>query len=228
MGEKTYEEWLEIVGDDGRELENIPEDMVTEELCIAAVTCFELIDFTSLFNAIPKKFITQKLCRAAVDRYAPVIEYVPDELIDEDMCIRAVEQGKKDTGEYLSSIPERWWTKNVCLSALQNSHIDMDLFPKLPEDICKDPEFLEKALAFPLAYGIEPHIPESLWEDIDFCHIAIKINYHWLDYVYEDLKTFDLCLSASRTAERVGDGAESAFEYIPEKHLSQLKDALKK
>jgi hypothetical protein len=214
---KTYEEWLEAVGEDGSMLVEVPEDMKTEEMCLTAVMSMQYDDPWKTLESVPKELLTYDLCYVAVERYAIAIEVVPEELITEDMCIVAVRQGKDDTGEYLSSVPEKFWTKAVVLEALKNSHIGRGFdFPEIPEEFWKDPEIFKiasKHIDF-------DNVPESAWEDMSFCRMAIETRGYFLDYVPEKNRTLEICLAALK---RSPEDAGQIFESIPETMLEEVK-----
>jgi hypothetical protein len=221
MANKTYEEWLEAVEEDGFTLLKVPEDMKTEEMCMAAVSAFQTDDALRVLQSVPKKFLTQDLCSAAVDRYADAIEAVPEDLLTEEMCLVAVRQGEEAMTSYLGSVPEKFRTKAVCLEALENSHIndEADFFSCIPEEFLKDPEFLGQAVKH---ISVWEYIPKSAWEDQTFCRAAIEIRGWWLSYVPEEFKTLEVCVAAIK--QEPGNENE-VLESIPVAMQKEVKKA---
>jgi hypothetical protein len=219
MANKTYEEWLEAVEEDGISLLNVPEEMKTEEMCHAAVLSFQTDDAWKVLQSVPKELLTYDLCFLAVNRYAIAIEAVPEELITEEMCLAAVRQGEDDSGEYLSSVPQKFRTKAVCLEALKNSRIDeADFFPNIPAEVWKEPDFLRVAAK----YDITDYIPQSLWEDLVFCLAAVESVGYWLCYVPENLRTLEVCVAAIK---QYPGNEEQVLESIPVTMQKEVKKA---
>jgi NADH:ubiquinone oxidoreductase subunit F (NADH-binding) len=71
-----------------RMLEQIPEKLRTEALCIAAVEH----DAVNAFRYVPKKLMTEAVCLAAVQQNYRVLEEIPEKLRTETLCIAAAKQ----------------------------------------------------------------------------------------------------------------------------------------
>jgi len=214
--EKTYEEWLEIVGEDGFKLTEVPEDMKTEEMCLTAITSSQSDDPWRTLKIVPKKFLTHDLCLQAVERHAMAIEGVPEDIISEDICLAAVRQGYDDSIEYLSEVPEKYRTKAVCIEAVKHSQPsdEADFFSFIPDVVWKDPEFMKAAKK---KYIIEDYIPEQLWDDADFCRVAIESYGPYLYKVPENLKTLEICVAAVKSTIALDPSmVEDLFDEMPE------------
>jgi hypothetical protein len=166
----TEEEAMEAVQEDYKNIINVPKEYLTEDVCIAAVQsnawaiqyvpkelineeiCLEAAsawrDEDHVLKIFPKEYLTYDVCYADVQNEAIDIEDVPNELIDENMCLRAVEQGSQNSGQYLDCIPEKMKTKDVCLAALGNSD------SSVLDEVCDE-------------------IPGQFWNDADFCASAV-------------------------------------------------------
>src|SRR5206468_2452135 len=80
-----YIEWLNKVSRDGWVLEYVPDELKTNELCLAAVS-----NNGCALEYVPDELKTNELCLAAVSRNGWVLEYVPDELKTNELCLAAV------------------------------------------------------------------------------------------------------------------------------------------
>jgi len=73
---KETEKWLKKIGKHSSQFMDVPEELVTEEFCMAAVQ----VDGYAL-RYIPEVFKTEALCLAAMWQYSAVLEYVPEALM---------------------------------------------------------------------------------------------------------------------------------------------------
>jgi hypothetical protein len=83
----TFEDFFAKVEHDGWELEYVPSEYKTYELCKAAVKS----DGWAL-EYVPKHLRTYELCLAAVRQYGKVLQYVPEELRTVEMCQEAISE----------------------------------------------------------------------------------------------------------------------------------------
>ena len=83
---KEYQKWLEIVFDDGLELENVPADLRTYEMCFEAIN-----DHSGAFEFVPAELKTKELCETVLRYDGYQLINVPQELKTKEMCEIALE-----------------------------------------------------------------------------------------------------------------------------------------
>lgn len=70
--------WIANVEEDGNELAFVPYELITEDLCRAAVK-----NFGGALQHVPDNLKTMELCMEAVKNNSEAINYVPEELQEE-------------------------------------------------------------------------------------------------------------------------------------------------
>ena len=169
--------------------------LMTYELCLKAV---KKID--DAFQYVPNEYKTVELCfeTGKHSNFANVSEYVPDDLIElfektklrvddtlESFFSRAIKNGSY----ILKFVPENMKTYELCLEAIMSDE-----------------------QAHGCGWTLE-YVPENFSSAI--CLEAVKKNGGALNYVPEELKTYELCLEA--VAAEAYD-SDYALNYVPEKH----------
>jgi len=107
-----YETYLEFVKQDGEAIRYIPEQFLSEEICVAAVKQTYLA-----FWKFPKEFLSEEICVAAVKQHGTIIKYVPLHLRTEDVCIAAVKQN----GKILHLVPRDILSEKICIEAVKQT-----------------------------------------------------------------------------------------------------------
>ena len=88
---KTVEEFMEAIGDDGgAELAMVPRELMSPEVCMAAVKADKCGDYPAALFYVPEGLKTPSLCLAAVTVNPYALEFVPEELKTLELCKVAV------------------------------------------------------------------------------------------------------------------------------------------
>ena len=82
-----YQKWLEVVEEDGMELENVPEEFKTLELCLIAVK-----DQSSTLIYVPEELKTKELYEIVVSGNGYALIYIPEEFKTYEMCELAMQE----------------------------------------------------------------------------------------------------------------------------------------
>ena len=202
---------------------DIPDEVKTAEICLAAVK-----ENGMGLSAVPKDIRTKEICLAALAN-APgngygisLIEYVPTELLSEELCIAAV----KHLGCALGNIPNEFKTPEVCLTAVQNAKNNgkhPDDHPYSDQILTKVPEQL---LTYELCLAAVKHsgraiayVPENFITK-ELCMEAVKEYGEALRHVPEDLKTLEMCIEAVKNDK-------GAFKFfVPDALKAKVKEAV--
>lgn len=104
----------------GIEINNIPHNHISNELCLVAVQENGLA-----IEYIPYKHLSNEIRIAAVQQNGLAIEYIPYEYLTDDICIEAVKQN----GHALEYIPEEFLTYNLCLIAVKQDYSIIEYVP---------------------------------------------------------------------------------------------------
>ena len=102
---KEYQKWLEVVEENGMELESVPEEFKTQEMCFAAV---EERGFA--LKWVPEELKTFELCNIAVtnDFTGNALRYVPEEFKTFEMCDISVKNEDYGCLHSFDSMPEEY------------------------------------------------------------------------------------------------------------------------
>jgi Domain of unknown function (DUF4116) len=94
---KTYKEYLAVVQQNGYELEYVPEELCTPELCLAAVQ-----QNCNALQYVPQVLRTPELYLVAVQQNGYALEHVPQVLRTPELYLVAVQQN----GYALAYVPD--------------------------------------------------------------------------------------------------------------------------
>jgi hypothetical protein len=200
---KEQEDWLGKIKSDSEKLKKVPEELLTEELCLAAM---ESNGYALKY--VPEALKTEAVCLAAVQHGSLALEFVPEELKTEAICFAAVKQDcdaikyipdALKTGAFEAMIrPVISWSSNLRYGIELISW----KFMALSKEQVK---WLEKISGNSENFR---EVPEELLT-VEFCLAAMESNGYALIYVPEALKTEAVYLAA---VQRYG----GVLEYIPE------------
>jgi hypothetical protein len=234
--------WLARVEDsgylaekDGDWLEEVPEDLKTAELCLAAVS-----KTGTALEWVPEELKTPELCMIAVTtqdgpsygKYYPLaiigtvwaLQSVPDRLKTPELCMAAVKQN----GRALSYVPEALKTEELCLAALQQ---DGRALLSVPDNLMTAEFCL--AVVKNDAWAAQ-HVPENL-RTAEISQAAVQgfsaavercVSHvdteDWLEYITElpkNILAAELCLAAVKQNDE-------ALQYVPEELKAQVMEAV--
>ncbi len=184
-------EAIDYVKSDGNNLEHVPNEFKSNEVCLAAVQQNGYaIDF------VPKDILTEPICLAAIRQNGYSIDYILDDIKTVNMYLSAVQHGYA-----LEYIPEDKKTYDICLAAVQANGLSLRSVPdeKKKEEICSEAVKNKGAAIY--------FVPEKMKSEA-LCSIAVQKNGAALENVPEDKKTHDVCLTA---VKQTG----FALEYVP-------------
>jgi hypothetical protein len=214
VAEKTCEQWLEAIEEDGMALHDVPEELWRDkDFCVAAAK-LEL----SALTYLPENQMSAEICFDAVKQDAEALEYVPENIKTPEMCLYAIEAN----GRSLIYVPDSLKTEAMCLAAVKNApsggYGDY-LLNYVPENMKTEPVCLAAVQRIGNAIRYVPE--EKITPEI--CLAAIKQNAEALAYVPESLKTAELCLAAiKQNAAMLRDVPESL--KTPEICLAAVKE----
>ena len=186
---ETYFKWVQ---QDGRSLQDIPEDERTPELCLEAVK-----QNGYALNYVPEDKRTPELCREAVKQNVFALLYVPEDKLTPEFCLEVV----KMDWHALECLPEDKRTPELCLEAVKQNGRALKF---APEDK-RTPELCLEAVK-QNGYLLE-YVPEDK-RTPELCLEAVKQNGRALKFVPEDKCTSELCLEAVKKDWH-------ALQYVP-------------
>lgn len=202
---------LAAVKDDGRALEFVPEALRTRELCEEAISHVFVSDSGPSFGVL--EFVPdglkndQELIAEAVDAAPGDLLFVPEELVDERLCLSAV----ASCGEMLRAIPEEMRTRAVCLAACLD---DGKAFAHVPEEL-RTREFCLEAIGKWAGKAFFDAVPQKFWFDRMFCLLAARTAaINLLDRMPPAAQTVPVCLASVRC-----DGL--AIQFVPRDRMTR-------
>lgn len=215
----------------------IPYDLVTEEICLAAIRtrgadamddiqnpsccgvsltpefyrkCVEASGDTLQY--VPMKFRTREMCLAAVRsdsaaQYA--LAYVPHKLRTPDLYLEAVRHDE----DALDNVPAKFKTRELCLEAIKHSGTAMRYVPTAMKTLafCRDAVRLGSVFSFD-----RYHIPAEL-RTAELYLEAVHADGHFLVAIPKEHRSFELCFAAV-----TNDDGGDAYWHVPEDMRSHM------
>ena len=226
--------------EDWGNIENIPDEMLDQELCNLAVSedahammyipdiyksmelCKKAIELWHDFDNDCENMNFMEMCETAVQEDGYVLCCVPDKLKTRELCDMAVETD----AEALKYVPENLKTKEMCVLAVNKNCLALEY---APENL-KTKEMCESAVTIN-GYALE-FVPENL-KTKEMCELAVAKEGYALEFVPENLKTkemYDLAVAkGGYTLEFVPENLKTkemcelavakegyALEFVPE------------
>lgn len=134
--QEYYNLCLQSVSNNGWNMQYIPQEIQTQELCDVAVKAicwgykFCLEKFKTYENSllavkrngqiieyVPRKFITQEMCEAAAKSRYPCLNHIPKEFLTKEIC----EMGVRANGENVRWVPEEFMSIDLAWIAINSS-----------------------------------------------------------------------------------------------------------
>ena len=103
---KEYQEWLEVVENDGIDLYKVPEEFKTYEMCMVAID-----SDSSAIDSVPEKYKTPELCETVLRYDGFQLINVPEALRTLEMCEIALENIDDERLELVcleTAVPEEY------------------------------------------------------------------------------------------------------------------------
>lgn len=124
----------------GTALQYIPKEVMTEEMCIAAIENTKPDDAKLVLPYISDELLTTSVCNTAVSCLYNALELIPEAKVTKEMCLTAVEKytlplkfvpkrfqtedvwevAVKNHGSAICHIPEEKRTKRLCMAAFKS------------------------------------------------------------------------------------------------------------
>jgi len=168
----------------GRALEFVPEEFITEELCLLSVR-----QNGWNLHHVPLKYRTKELCEIALNHQYCGYNDIPKEFLTEEWCYIAIKAGSKHNNfgpDGLSIIPEEFRSERICLEAAK---YDVRAIENIPWEY-KTKELCLIAIKTMRAVvnDLKDQIPADYWNDVDFCKEAVRRNFHALKCVPDKIR----------------------------------------
>jgi len=215
---------------DGLYLKYVPEERMTQEMCIDAVS-----NSPGALESVPVRFKTNQMCLQAAQagftsgEFFKILKWVPRDCMSEELeklCIEKISQ-KGSYGQF-SSIPKEIRMLSISLFAVQQAWDNLRHVPdefktsevyfhavkqngKILKQVPRELKSVEMCLAGVKQDGwlLQSCIPDDLKTE-EICLEAVKHDGDILKYVPENLRTAKICLEAVKKTGR-------AYDLIPER-----------
>ena len=193
----TYSDCMLAVDYDGQIISSIPQKLITEELCLAALKNNYLNK--DLIRYIPKKLLTKKFAVTIVAISGVYLKYLPIEAVGKNVILKAVKQ----TIHAIKYIPEKYKTDEMYRSLF-------DIMPKVLKHIEKPSlslcEYALDKLPSAIAYIKDVSIlTDKLFEK------SVISDWKNLKYIPSKQITRELCVKAFNSNYK-------AFKFFPDKY----------
>lgn len=128
----------------------------------------------------------EKLIRWAVSQCGNVLEYVPPERMDYELCREAVCNQRGVQGEALGYVPDAMKDEALIKLAVSENGFALGAVPveMIDYDLCK--------IAVASRGVALRHVPAP-FRDVELCKLAVSQNGHAIHYVPADIIDYDLC-----------------------------------
>ena len=218
--EKTREEYLEMVKEDGFSIFDVPKELLDEEMILEACKsngsilesisdeiktyemCFKVCESAcGAIEYVPVKFRDKKMCLMVCGTSGYTLEYVPKELRDKEMCLVACRTNMFSPDD----IPEEVFDYEFCMELCKINGLYLEYVPK---DI-KDEKMCQEA--FHDTIDAIRYIPEKFISE-EICEEAIAKKGSLFEFVPNKYKDKGLCL-------KVLGYFKDAYKFFPKEHF---------
>lgn len=194
----------------------VPEQYMTEELCIAAIegACRSSWDEQDIWNYIPSKMLTYEVCKTAAGCNRYTLEHIPSEYKTAELFSEAV----KKFGELLKSVPRDCQSKEMYLNSVVQNGGNLKYVPpqERTQEICMA-AFNSRSNG---AKSVE-YIPDKyLTEEI--CKQAVADDWETVKVIPNHFKSADVCVCAlqhSKWANIDADKPDKFFGQFVKDHI---------
>lgn len=204
----TEQEAVDLVSANGWGIADVPQDVQTDQVCIAAIRN----DWQVFFNSIGPARRTKPVCAVAVSINHRALAYVPDAQIDQEMCFAAVNQ----SAMALQWVPPRFRSQQLCNLAIAKDAWAIEYVPQENQsaEICKAFTQMQdfdlsritehsRSSELCLAAVTEDFSRRVIFRQLDAPESTAAERRKWhlsFDYVPEHYKTVSMCRKAVLTA----------------------------
>jgi hypothetical protein len=133
-------------------------------------------DIYSFLESIDQSIITPEIATYIVKMNGWALQYIPDELITEEMCWLAVHRSDNPDGDSIRFVPQRHMSYNLCFVAVLCPNQVNTALMDIPDEF-KDYNLCLAAVSNPMQqnfYALE-FVPEHL-KDVALCRVALSAN----------------------------------------------------
>ena len=171
----------------GSNFQYLPKNLMTEEICLAAV-----YNDNRMLPDLPENIKTPEFCLKLMKQNGKALEYVPEKLRTTELCLVAV----KENGMAIKYVPKKLRTAEMCLKAVENNYSAKwygSALKYVPENL-KTAKLCFEAVK--KGGGALEYVPENL-RTAELCFEAVKHDSQMaVFYVPANLKTIEYCLAA--------------------------------
>ena len=184
--EQKHEVVRNLVEKDGDALKDVPDALITPELCKIAVS-----NNGRALYWTPEEFKTPDICKLAVSNNGQALCNVPDALITPELCKIAV----NNNGRALKDVPDKFKTLELCKLAVSTNGVALIYVPResRTHELCK--------LAVS-TYGYSLEVVPDKFKTLEICKLAVSNDGEALYFVPYNLKTLEICKLAVSNDER--------------------------
>lgn len=216
--DKIYEICIKHLEEYPGAIEYVPEQYLTEELCIAALKGTQDLDWDGekIWEHIPMDKLTPRVCEAAAcyNRYA--LEHIPDSCKTSKVYFEAV----KSFGYLLKVVPIAFHSKEMYINSVSQNGGNLEYVPaeKRSEEICKAAFNAENSGGAAVEFIPDKYLTE------DMCLSAVSSDGKLLDVIPTHYKTVEVCLSSLKHSSWVticgnSKADDMAFSNYVKKHI---------
>jgi hypothetical protein len=198
----SYHDCLESVKFCGHNIQCVPDDIITKELCETAASGSHPPHLVH----IPKRFRSKKLCTILVSENYKNLKYVPENTKTNEICMIAV----KAHYYALEFVPDRLKTNEICMIAMKDSSHAIEFIPygKRTKEICD--------IIATGRYGrLIDYVPHNLLTE-SYCKTAMENDINTFVLIPDEYKTKKLCEMA---VEKCGS---NVLKHIPERLKTEI------
>lgn len=127
---QTPAEWTAVIKKNPSYLRFVPDDMITQDLCLLAVNHGE-----SRLEYVPEEFRTRELYMALVTKCGYLLKTIPEEHKDHQLCLAAIKAGAN-----MADVPLVHQTRAVWHAAFEKSKFVIKQMPEefMTAEICRE------------------------------------------------------------------------------------------
>lgn len=118
-----YNDYYDLVEENGINLKDVPNEFKTLNLCLMAIKANGLA-----LEYIPIQFQTETICKLAVKQNPMALEFVPDGLKTLKICTIAIKNGESGFHS-LKFISNNFLTEQLCITAIKKSVFAIKYIP---------------------------------------------------------------------------------------------------
>jgi hypothetical protein len=131
-----------------------------------------------LLQWIPIKNRSLEICTYAIDQDAYALSYVPDTIITEELCYRAIETNTNPKYDILQYVPDTLKTYEICFNAVNKNVLSISHVPKsiMTQELCDMAIEKNTDNRYDIIKFILKNIPAK-FKTIELFHNAVKQNW---------------------------------------------------